>query len=181
MPLIKDGGRADDPWVSLADDAEAPADGPVIVTLARWQADRDRLAGRNQPLGVRFKSDQSPASIADDLGRFAVIALEFPKFTDGRAYSYARLLRERYGYEGEVRAVGNVLRDQFLFMHRCGFDAFEVADGEAAAGWQQALSEIGVVYQSTGDRRPPALALRQSRRPAEEESDATVCAAHRAY
>ncbi len=163
MPLIKDGGLADDPWVTLADDAESPPEGPVIVTLARWQADRDRLAGRNQPLGVRLKSDQSPASIADDLGRFAVIALEFPKFTDGRAYSYARLLRERYGYEGELRAVGNVLRDQFLFMHRCGFDAFEVEDDKMADAWLEAISEFDVWYQAAADERIPVLALRHKR------------------
>ncbi len=163
MPLIKDGGLADDPWVTLADDAESPPEGPVIVTLARWRADRDRLAGRNQPLGVRLKSDQSPASIADDLDRFAVIALEFPKFTDGRAYSYARLLRERYGYEGEVRAVGNVLRDQFLFMHRCGFDAFEVADDKMADAWLEAISEFDVFYQPAADDRTPVLALRHKR------------------
>lgn len=163
MPLIKDGGLADDPWVSLADDAETPPEGPVIVTLARWRADRDRLAGRNQPLGVRLRSDQPPASIADDLDRFAVIALEFPKFTDGRAYSYARLLRERYGYEGEVRAVGNVLRDQFLFMHRCGFDAFEVEDEKAADAWLEAISEFDVWYQEAADDRISVLVLRHGR------------------
>jgi uncharacterized protein (DUF934 family) len=89
-----------------------------------------------------------------------VIALEFPKFGDGRAYSYARLLRERYGFRGELRAVGNVLRDQALFMLRCGFDAFEVTEGTPIEGWREALGEISVVYQPTADGRPVAHGLR---------------------
>ncbi|MHA1154101.1 MAG: DUF934 domain-containing protein, partial [Alphaproteobacteria bacterium] len=95
--------------------------------------------------------------------RFQVIALEFPSFGDGRAYSYARLLRERHGYRGELRAVGNVLRDQALFMRRCGFDAFEVAEGTAVAGWREALGEISVFYQPTEDGRPAAPGLRNQR------------------
>src|SRR3546814_3790777 len=86
--------------------------GDVIVTLEQWQAGRERLRGHNGRLGLRLKSDQSPAGIAEDLGHFQLVALEFPRFGDGRAYSYARLLRERYGFKGELRAVGNVLRDQ---------------------------------------------------------------------
>src|SRR3546814_2142105 len=88
-------------------------------------SDLERLRGHNGRLGLRLKSDQSPAGIAEDLGHFQLVALEFPRFGDGRAYSYARLLRERYGFKGELRAVGNVLRDQFLFMLRCGFDALD--------------------------------------------------------
>ena len=159
MPLIKDGRAAADPWITLADGESLPEGGPVIVTLARWRAEREALIRRGGPLGLRLKSDQPPALAADDLGRFALIALEFPKFTDGRAYSYARLLRERQGFEGEVRAVGNVLRDQFLFMHRCGFDAFEVPAPDADA-WIAALNEITVSYQPASDDRVPAWRLR---------------------
>ena len=158
MSLIRNGRAADDPWTTVGDDGALP-DGPAIVTLARWQAARDELAARNAPLGLRLRSDQPPALVAADLGRFAVVALEFPKFTDGRAYSHARLLRERHGYRGELRAVGNVLRDQLLFMQRCGFDAFEVAD-EKAAAWDRAMAEFSVRYQPAGDDRPAALALR---------------------
>ena len=158
MSLIRNGRAADDPWTTVGDDGALP-DGPAIVTLARWQAARDELAARNAPLGLRLKSDQPPALVAADLDRFAVVALEFPKFTDGRAYSYARLLRERHGFRGEIRAVGNVLRDQLLFMQRCGFDAFEVAD-EKAAAWDRAMGEFSVRYQPASDRRPAALALR---------------------
>ena len=159
MPLIRDGALVDDPWVTVDDGTQLPMDGPAIVSLERWQAHRDELLGRNAPLGIRLKSDQPPALIADDLDRFAVVALEFPVFRDGRAYSYARLLRERYGYRGEVRAVGEVLRDQFLFMVRCGFDAIEVRDENAAGQWREAVSEIiaaGIVPLAAG---PIALSL----------------------
>lgn len=162
MPLIKEGVLAQDAWQSLADEDEL-LEGPIVVSLDRWQRERESLLARNTPIGVRLKSDQTPALLADDLDRFAVVALEFPKFNDGRAYSYARLLRDRYGFKGEVRAVGNVLRDQFLLMQRCGFDAFEVASEAAAAVWEKAISEISVTYQPGADARRPALALRRNR------------------
>ncbi len=167
MPLLRDGALVDDPWVTVDDGTALPMDGPAMISLERWQAHRDALLGRNAPLGIRLKSDQSPALIADDLDRFAVVALEFPVFKDGRAYSYARLLRERYGYRGEVRAVGEVLRDQFLFMVRCGFDALEVKDENAAGQWREAVSEISVVYQPAADSQTPVWALRHRRSAAE--------------
>jgi uncharacterized protein (DUF934 family) len=162
MPLIKDDEIVTDPWTSLDDEAALPEGAPAIVGLDRWRSERETLARRNAPLGIRLRADQPPKEIAEDLDRFGVIALEFPSFGDGRAYSYARLLRERYGYRGELRAVGNVLRDQALFMRRCGFDAFEVADGTAAAGWREALGEISVFYQPTEDGRPAAPTLRNA-------------------
>ena len=91
-----------------------------------------------------------------------MIALEFPKFTDGRSYSHARLLRDRYGFTGELRAVGNVLRDQFQFMLRCGFDSLEVAEARQIEGWAEAVSEIEGFYQKASDRAVPAWALRLS-------------------
>jgi len=160
MPLIKHGRLAEDRWSQVADDAPLPNGAPAIVGLERWRAERDSLTARNAPLGIRLKSDQPASLIAEDLAHFGVVALEFPKFTDGRAYSSARLLRERYGYTGEVRAVGAVLRDQFLFMERCGFDSLEVAGDKAAAAWREAVAEISVAYQPAADGRRPALALR---------------------
>ena len=162
MPLIKEGVLAEDSWQSLADEDNL-VDGPIVVSLERWQEERESLLARNTPLGLRLRSDQSPALVVDDLERFSVVALEFPKFADGRAYSYARLLRDRYGFKGEVRAVGHVFRDQFLLMQRCGFDAFEVANQAAVEAWEQAVSEISVTYQPGADARRPALALRRSR------------------
>ena len=186
MPLIKDGKLVADPWQGSGDGTEAP----LIVSLEAWQANEGGVQDRNAPIGIRLASDQAPALIADDVARFDVIALEFPKFNDGRAYSYARLLRERYGYKGELRAVGNVLRDQFLFMHRCGFDAFEVADASAAAVWEEALREISVWYQPTADKRRPAATLRRKPRPRQSSAGrstdggappAVACAGYWAY
>ncbi len=163
MPLIKDSELVPDPWVSLDDEAALPEGAPAIVGLERWRSERETLIKRNAPLGIRLRSDQPPKLVLEDLDRFAVVALEFPKFGDGRAYSYARLLRERYGFRGELRAVGNVLRDQALFMLRCGFDAFEVAEAGALEGWRAALGEISVFYQPTADGRSPAHGLRAKR------------------
>ena len=161
MVLVKDGVAVDDPWISVADDEDLP-NAPAIVTLDRWRAERDALAGRNAPTGVRLRSDQSPGEIADDLDRLAVVALEFPVFTDGRAFSSARLLRERHGYEGEIRAVGNVLRDQLLFMLRCGFDTFEMDSDSAAQDWRAATAEFDVFYQAAADRRASVSEIRHS-------------------
>ena len=161
MPLIKDNEIVDDPWITLEDDDPLPSWASPIVSLERWRAERGTLEQRNGPLGLRLRSDQVPDEIAEDLHRFSVIALEFPKFTDGRAYSSARLLRERHGYTGELRAVGQVLRDQAIFMVRCGFDAFEVADGTPIEGWLSALAGISTWYQASSDDRTPIPALRR--------------------
>jgi len=131
--LLKDGKAVSDAWVHVADGDAVPETGPVIVTLARWQAEHNTLAGRKDGLGIRLESGQSPDLIKDDLDRFAVVALAFPKFGDGRAYSHARLLKDRLGFKGEVRAVGDVLRDQYRAMHRCGFDVLEISGARRTA------------------------------------------------
>ncbi len=164
MRIFKDGRVVDDPWIPVDDDAVLPDGAPALISLARWRADRAALSRRNARLGLRLASAEPPGQVAEDLDRFALIALEFPAFTDGRAYSTARLLRQRYGYTGELRAVGNVLRDQLLFMQRCGFDTYECPDAEVAdaatADWNGAFEEIDVVYQAAADRRRPAAELR---------------------
>ena len=110
------------------------------LSKKRWLAERERLAARNAPLGLLIEPARSIDDIAADLPRFALIALDFPKFSDGRAFSTARLLREKHGYTGELRAVGNVLSDQIPFMRRVGFDAFEVTHAPPAARWPRAAS-----------------------------------------
>jgi uncharacterized protein (DUF934 family) len=161
MPLVKNGKAIADPFTRLADEEPVPSCDPIIVSLERWQAERERLIGRNAPVGLRLRSDQSPTQVVEDLAHFALIELAFPKFTDGRAYSYARLLRERYGYAGELRAVGNVLRDQLWFMDRCGFDSFEIPRVDAAEIWHHALDSFSVRYQPSNDGRPWASHLRR--------------------
>lgn len=160
MPLVKNGAVIQDPWTAVAAAAELDRPGPLLVPLALWLEHRDRLAGRPGPLGVRLASNESPALIADDLDRLDLVALEFPKFTDGRAYTHARLLRERHGFTGEIRAVGNVLRDQLAFMLRCGFDAVE-ADERALAGWEAATSAFSAWYQPAADGSAPIPARRR--------------------
>lgn len=162
MPLLKDGHLVEDRWLRVADDEPIPSGAPVLVSFARWQSERDQLLARNTPVGVRIPNTQPVGALAADLDRLELIALEFPKFNDGRAYTQARLLRERYGYRGELRATGNVLRDQFFFMHRCGFDAFEPAKAEPVAAWRAAMSEIDFVYQPATDDRVPVHRLRQA-------------------
>ncbi|HZD25155.1 MAG TPA: DUF934 domain-containing protein, partial [Alphaproteobacteria bacterium] len=127
MALLKHGQLTDDPWVH-AGDAGSYRDGHVILSLAAWLEQRERWLAGDAPVGVRLASHEAVEDIAGDLDHLAVVALEFPKFTDGRAYSSARLLRQRYGYAGEIRAVGQVLRDQYAFMRRAGIDAFEIPD-----------------------------------------------------
>ncbi len=161
MPLIKNRALSEDTWFTLADESPLPESGAVIVGLDRWRAEREALLARRQPLGIRLRSDQSPAQIVGDLRHVAVVALEFPKFADGRAFSYARLLRERYGYRGEVRAVGAPVIDQALFLHRCGFDAIEVPAGTSVEAWLAAQARISVTYQPAADGRVPVYRQRR--------------------
>jgi uncharacterized protein (DUF934 family) len=163
MAVIKNGSLIADTWRHAERREEIDDSTPLFVTLELWQEARDALIARKRPLGLRLRSEQSPDEVADDLGHFSAIALEFPKFTDGRAYSHARILRERHGYSGELRALGNVLRDQLLFMHRCGFDAFEFAAEEPVEVWLDALRSFSVWYQPTADGRAPVWSLRHRR------------------
>ncbi len=104
---------------------------------------------------MRLPNTANPVALNGEVHRFALIALEFPRFNDGRAYSQARLLRSRLGYKGELRATGNVLRDQLLFMRRAGFDSFEVDGARALAeDWAKAFGEFDVFYQPSADSRP---------------------------
>jgi phosphoadenosine phosphosulfate reductase len=125
MPLWKNGTFVEDPWQFVADDAPLPDDVPVFVTLKRWRAEREALSGRNAPIGLVFAPGSVWTDIVADLPRFPAIAVEIPKYADGRAFSMARLLRERDGYQGEIRAVGVYIIDQVPLMRRVGIDAFQ--------------------------------------------------------
>lgn len=160
MPLVKDKAIVEDSWVHIADGEDVPLDAAIIVSADRWLADRASLVHRNGHIGVRLRNDQSPRELGEDLHRFGVVALEFPAFKDGRAYTQARLLRERHRFTGEIRAFGDVLRDQLLFMQRCGIDAFEIRKPADAEAFQKAINEISVVYQPAADDRRPVSALR---------------------
>ena len=160
MGLIKDGKLVTDTFVDASGLDTLPPTGAVLVTYDQWQAQRVALLARGTPLGIRLHSDQAPELIAADLPHLALVALEFPKFRDGRAYSYARLLRERYGFKGELRAIGDVLLEQLFFMLRTGFNAFEVQGADPLGQYRTALGDLSVWYQPTGDGRPTAMQLR---------------------
>ncbi len=180
MPLIDSAGRTlTDPWRLIADNEEAPPSGPVLVSLQRWLAERERLLRHAGPLGVLLRSGEDPGAIADDLHRLELVTLHFPKFTDGRPYSAARLLRQRYGYEGELRAAGAVLRDQLQFLMRCGFDSYLLETDGSAGDFGSALRELTVSYQSAADPAPRAADLRGTDRGGYEQS--RICVGFWAY
>ncbi len=160
MVLLRNGEAIANDYASLDDAAELPATGGVIVSFARWQKDRAALIARRAPLGLALKNDADLAAIAADIGHFSLIELDFPKFTDGRAFSQARWLREKLGFAGEIRAGGQVLRDQYLFMIRCGIDTVRIPEGKPASGYGEALREFSVWYQAAADRRRRAVDLR---------------------
>ncbi len=153
MVLVKDGKPIEDRWTHV-DDGDALPAGPITISWARWQAERDSIALAPTALGVRIPNTVTTAEIGADAQRFGLIAVNFPSFADGRAFSQARVLRSQYGYEGEIRATGSVLRDQLQFMQRCGIDAFEVPDRALSEDWLAALNEFDLFYQPAEDNRP---------------------------
>ena len=165
MPkLIKlHGGAADfanDAFVLATEEEGVPASGGVILSLAQFKAEGQALVDAGRSVGVLLAPDEAVEDIADDLPHLALVAIAFPKYRDGRGYSSARLLRDRYGYDGEIRAVGDVLREQANHMVRCGFDAFEPADGSTPQEWLEAAHRYSHVYQRGADARPPAYVER---------------------
>ena len=162
--LIKNGRLSDDAaQILVLDETQAPEaltlpDGPVFVPLAVWQAHKGVLAARSD-VGVWLDSHERVEELADDLETLSAIALNFPKFTDGRAYSEAALLRSRYGFTGEIRAIGDVLRDQFFYMQRCGFDAIQPKAGKYSDVQLEAalasLNDFSEPYQAAVDHAAP--------------------------
>jgi uncharacterized protein (DUF934 family) len=164
MPLVKQGRISRDDFVHVADDAELPGDGAILISSARFLEDPERLSRRLGRTGVIWPNNRDLDDLVPWLDRLAVVALAFPTFRDGRAYSQARLLRERHHYQGELRATGQVLRDQFVFMLRAGFDAFEVRKDSDAEAFASTAKRYSVFYQPTGDGRLSALHRRMQLR-----------------
>jgi uncharacterized protein (DUF934 family) len=155
---------ADRAFVAVADGEPLPADGPVIVSLARFRGERDLLLARGDRLGLRLDASESPELIGDDVHKLALIVLHVPYFRDGRAYSWARLLRTRLGYKGEIRVSGHVLRDQVAFFARVGVDSFELPRPVTEADVEAVRAEISQVYQHSVDGRETIWDLRARRR-----------------
>ena len=163
--VIKQRQILTDTWqlLKLGPDGKLPSvppAGDVIVPVALWLAQREILLSRAEQLGVWLDSHEEPAGIAGDLDRFALVAVNFPTFGDGRGYSIARLLRERYGYKRELRAIGEVVRDHLFFMASCGFDAFLLRDDQDPEEALTAFSDFSDAYQASVERPLPLFRRR---------------------
>jgi uncharacterized protein (DUF934 family) len=154
MQIIKDREIVEDNWTHLDDEAPL-ADGNITVSLNRWQEQHESLVKHEGGLGIRLSGDDPLEEIVPDLARFQLVVLIFPAFTDGRCYSYAKLLRERYGFKAEVRAQGDVLYDQLFNMSQCGFNSFELANPNRLTNALAAFDEFTESYQSTVLRPEP--------------------------
>jgi uncharacterized protein (DUF934 family) len=161
-PVIRHGRVERDDWTILAtaDDAAPLPAGPLAVPLATWQARRAELLARTDAIGVVLGPADDPAALAGDLPAMALVAVRFPKFTDGRGYSIAVLLRTRYRYAGELRAIGDVGRDQLAYLRRCGFDAFSLPPHRDAVDALAGLAGISVRYQGAVDDAEPLFRKR---------------------
>ena len=154
MQLVKGRKLVEDTYTLVRElDAQLPA-GPVIVPVERWVAERDALLQRGD-VGVLLGGADDPSVLADDVGTLELIAIDFPAFKDGRGYTHARMLRDRYGYEGELRAIGQILRDQIFYYARCGFDAFLIPEGKNALDVMKGLDDFTVTYQAAADEPAP--------------------------
>jgi len=160
MPLLDEHGRlAEDEWVAVADDAPVP-DQPAILSAARLRG--EELAGRNAPLGLLLDPATQPEEIADLLPRLSLVAVKLPKSKDGRAFTQARALREHCGFQGEIRATGHVLPDQWRMLQRCGVTTVELPEGADTAQWERSRDLVDIAYQPALDTGSP-LGLRRRR------------------
>ena len=162
MPLIKSGAEADNEWSHILDEDDVPATGSITLSLKRFLGLSSDLLLRNEPVGVRLAPEDDATLLEPWLDRLGLIEVDFPKYTDGRGYSHAQLLRRRYGYAGELRAVGHVLRDQILYMNRSGFDAFETSRASLSE-ILEALDEYPEFYQPAADGKISVLRRRHER------------------
>ena len=166
MPkIIRDGAIVDDQWITLGSEEAAPipsaTEAPfLIVSLKVWQAKRDVLLARDGQLGLLLETNDEPAPIGADVARFGVIAIHFANFTDGRGYSLGRLLRERYRYSGELRAVGDVLQDQLFYLKRSGFNAFAIRADKSIDAALKGLNDFSETYQGAWDQPLPLFKRR---------------------
>jgi uncharacterized protein (DUF934 family) len=154
MTIIKNGQTEASSWLHLADEP-LPSNGEVTLSLERWLKDKTELSARDGEVGVRLNAADSVETLADDLASLSLVVLEMASFTDGRAFSQARLLRDRFGYSGEIRARGDFLRDQMFFLSRVGVNAFEFSDQTRLDDRLRAFNEFSVTYQSAADSPEP--------------------------
>jgi uncharacterized protein (DUF934 family) len=160
MALLEAGRIVADTWTAVEDDAPLPK-GPAIVSLARLRAEAPALLAHFAPLGVDLPNDADPAELEGALHRVDLVVLHFPKPRDGRAFTQARQLRERFRFAGGIRAVGHVLPDLYLFMLRCGINGVEVPDDADVDVWTRAGAVIPTAYQAAATGDAPLGLLRR--------------------
>jgi uncharacterized protein (DUF934 family) len=154
MTVIKDGVIAEDLWSHVADGDPVPG-GNVTVSLERWLAEKDSLMKHDGAVGVRLQASDAPERIADDLNHLGLVVLTMAAFTDGRVFTQARIIRERFDYGGEIRACGDFLRDQMFYLSRMGVNAFEFPEGTDLNDRLKAFDEFSVTYQAATDTPEP--------------------------
>ncbi len=158
--VIRNRQVEEDRWETLAAEAtEIPAV-PVIVPLALWKARRDELLARRTPVGVWLKPDDEPAALAPDLRHLAIVAVQFPKWGDGRGYSTATLLRRRHGWRGELRAFGDLGRDHLFMLARVGFDSIRLGERHDPQAALAAFNDFSLRYQGAVDDPVPLFRRR---------------------
>ena len=178
--IIKHKAVVPDDWAVLRlDDGEAAEtvivpDGKVIVPLAVWLAQKSALAARLPDVGVWIAADERPETLAEDVARLQLIAVNFPKFTDGRGYSIAYNLRARLAYTGELRAIGDVLRDQLFSMQRVGFDAYATRPDRNIHDALKGLSVFSETYQASWDQKNPLFRRHARSAPHVGETSAAI-------
>jgi uncharacterized protein (DUF934 family) len=165
--LIDRNGPRPDGWIVFDGDAGAiPAGADVLIPLDEWRERAGAWRARGGRLGLLLSPPDDVAAVAGELGAFALVAVRFPRFTDGRGYSTARVLRERLGWQGELRAVGDVLRDQLFLLARCGFDSFALRADQDPQAAAQAFRDFSVRYQAATDQPLPLFRRRRDAVPA---------------
>lgn len=166
MPtLIKDGQVAENDWALMAKDSELAAalsntSAKILVPLSLWQAQKPALQASEKTVGVWLDSDDDIYELGAEATNLPIIALNFPVFMDGRSYSSAAILRERLGFEGELRAIGEILRDQLFYMKKCGINSFEISDSVKLEDALAAFNDFANNYQSTSEEPLPLFRRR---------------------
>lgn len=158
--VIRNREIVQDDWEYLGAEDAVPEGGKVIVELARWKQEREALLQAAEEVGVLLRGDDDPKELLEDFEHLSAISLDFPKFADGRCYSHARLLRERYGWQKDLRAHGDILRDQAFFLWRCGVDVLEIREDKDINDALEAFREFSVTYQPAADSQQAIYHLR---------------------
>jgi uncharacterized protein (DUF934 family) len=159
--MLSHGAVAEDNWTVLQMPVETIPQGNILVPLKYWLEQSAELDGQAGLVGVWLDSDEEVEALADDLAQLPVVALNFPKFVDGRGFSSARLLRDRYDYKGEIRAIGNVIQDQLFMLHRCGFSQYCLADNVDLEAAAKSLNDFSDSYQTAADQDQPLFKRRR--------------------